>query len=425
MSNRNSYGAPFPMEEIVTPSFPDNIVSIQQFAVEGTQPNRDKSIIQRAVNACIAQGGGKVVIPQGEWRSGPIHLGSNILLWLEEGATISFSPVYEDYLPVVFTRWEGMECYNYSPLIYANGCENVGVAGAGKLVGNGEAWWHWKKLQQEAANSLCYAESEGIAVEQRVYGTEQAALRPSFIQPIHCRNVLIEGITVVNGPQWMIHPVYSENVIVRGVSIISNGHNRDGLNPDSCKNVVIEDCSFATGDDCIAINSGMNEDGWRVNKPCENIIIRNCTMKEGHGGLVIGSGMSGGVRNVYAYNCNIIGGDKGIRLKSMRGRGGYVENIWFENIEINDVREEAIQINMYYEFSTVVPKTVVPSDFNHIYFSNIKGEGAQTAIMIKGLPEQKLDHIHLENIQLSAKVAFVCSDVATISMGNVQINTQN
>lgn len=134
MSNRNSYGAPFPMEEIVTPSFPDNIVSIQQFAVEGTQPNRDKSIIQRAVNACIAQGGGKVVIPQGEWRSGPIHLGSNILLWLEEGATISFSPVYEDYLPVVFTRWEGMECYNYSPLIYANGCENVGVAGAGKLV---------------------------------------------------------------------------------------------------------------------------------------------------------------------------------------------------------------------------------------------------------------------------------------------------
>lgn len=229
------------------------------------------------------------------------------------------------------------------------------------MLGNGQHWWHWKQLQQDAANRLCFAENDGIPVERRVFGTEQDALRPSFIQPIRCRQVLIEGITVSDGPQWTLHPVYSENVIIRGVHVITNGHNTDGLNPDSCRNVLIEDSIFETGDDCIAINSGMNEDGWRVNKPCENIVIRNCTMKEGHGGLVIGSGMSGGVRNIYAHNCKIAGGDRGIRIKSMRGRGGYIEDVWFENIEIRDVREEAVQINMFYEYSTVVPRTDTPA----------------------------------------------------------------
>ena len=165
-------------------------------------------------------------------------------------------------------------------------------------MGSGQSWWHWKQLQQEAANELCYAESNNIPVSERIYGNTQAALRPSFLQFVSCKNILIEGVTFVDGPQWTVHPVYCENVIIRDAKIYTDGHNTDGLNPDSCKNVLIEDCDFSTGDDCIAINAGMNEDGWRVNKPCENVIIRNCTMSGGHGAVVIGSAVSGSVRNI-------------------------------------------------------------------------------------------------------------------------------
>ncbi|WP_159887316.1 glycoside hydrolase family 28 protein [Paenibacillus puerhi] len=409
------------MEEIVAPQFPDKIFYITDFQYNQRDGEADHRIIQRAIEACSANGGGTVIVPEGEWWSGPIHLQSNIHLTFEKGAIIKFSGKFADYLPVVFTRWEGMECYNYSPFIYAKDCENIAVTGEGTLIGNGEYWWHWKKLQQDAANRLCYAENDGIPVQDRIFGTEQDALRPSFIQPINCKNVLIEGLSVKNGPQWTIHPVYCENVIVRKVEIVSHGPNTDGLNPDSCKNVLIEDSFFETGDDCIAINSGMNEDGRRVNTPCEKIVIRNCVMKEGHGGLVIGSGMSGGVRNVYAHDCKIGGGDQGIRLKSMRGRGGFVENVWFENIDINDVRKEALQINMFYGYSTVVPKTQAPSDFNNINIKNITGKGAKIAVEIKGLPERRLKNISLENINLSAENAIICTDVEKIDIRGLDI----
>ncbi len=420
MTNR-MYQTPFAMAEIPAPSIPNQTFRVDDYKDHSVGMESDYGIIQRAIEACSKQGGGTVIVPQGDWLTGPIHLRSYIHLRFETGAVVTFSDRFDDYLPVVFTRWEGMECYNYSPLVYAHECEHIAITGDGCLIGSGEAWWHWKQLQQEAANRLCYAESDGIPVQERVFGTERDALRPSFIHPINCRNVLIEGITIKNGPQWTIHPVYCENVWIKGVTVVSHGPNTDGLNPDSCSNVLVEDSYFETGDDCIAINSGMNEDGWRVNKPCENIVIRNCTMKEGHGGLVIGSGMSGGVRNVYAHNCRISGGDRGIRLKSMRGRGGFVENIWFENIEINDVREEAVQINMYYGYSTVAPRSVKPSDFKRITIRNITGKGAGIAVEIRGLPEQRLKDIVLENIRLAADSAMVCSDVEGIRITGLEI----
>lgn len=395
-----------------------NIMYISDFEKYG------KDTIQTAVNACSKMGGGTVIVPKGEWKSGAIHLKSNINLHLEDGAVVIFSDNPSDYLPVVFTRWEGMECYNYSPLIYANGCENISVTGNGTLVGNGQSWWHWKELQQSAVEELCYAEFNGIPPEKRIFGTETAALRPSFIQPINCKNVLLEGFTIKDGPQWTIHPVYCDNVTVRGVTVSTHGHNTDGLNPDSCRNVLIDGCTFETGDDCIAINSGMNEDGWRVDRPCENIEIRNCIMNGGHGAVVIGSAMSGGVKNVYAHDCKIRGTMQGIRLKSMRGRGGYVDNVKFENMEINNVIEQAIQINMFYEFSTVMPKTDTPSDFRNIEIKNIRGQRAKTGIQIKGLPEHKLKNITLENINLTAENGFICSDVENIKMKNVTIRKQ-
>lgn len=397
-----------------------DIVYISDFEEYG------KDMIQTAVRACAKMGGGTVVVPKGEWKSGAIHLNSNINLHLEDGAVIIFSDNPPDYLPVVFTRWEGVECYNYSPLIYANGCENISITGNGTLIGNGQSWWHWKRRQQSAAEELCYAEFNGIPLEERIFGTETAALRPSFIQPVNCKNVLLESFTIKDGPQWTIHPVYCDNVTIRGVTVSTHGHNTDGLNPDSCRNVLIDSCVFETGDDCIAINSGMNEDGQRVHRPCENVEIRNCQMLGGHGALVIGSAMSGGVKNVYAHDCKISGTMQGIRLKSMRGRGGYVDNVKFENMEINDVTEQAIQINMFYEFSTVMPKTDAPSDFRNIEIRNIRGKNAKTGIQIKGLPEQKLKNITLENIDLTAENGFLCSDVENMNMKSVTIwDTKN
>lgn len=380
-----------------------------------------KKAIAMAINVCSQNGGGDIVISKGRWQSGAIHLKSNIHLHLEDGAEIEFSDQFEDYLPTVFTRWEGMECYNYSPLIYVNNCENISVTGKGKLIGNGQVWWDWKKTQQKAANELCYAEYNGIEVKDRIYGTEKDALRPSFIQPINCKNVLLEGFEIIDGPQWTIHPVYCENVTVRNVTVSTHGPNTDGLNPDSCKNVLIDSCTFNTGDDCIAINSGMNEDGWRVRRPCENIEIKNCTMNGGHGGIVIGSAMSGGVKNVYAHNCKINGTMQGIRLKSMRGRGGSVDNVRFEDIEINNTSDQAIQINMFYEFSTVVPKTKTPSDFRNIEIRNIIGKNNNTAIQIKGLPEHKLKNITLENINLTSENAMICENVENMKINNVDI----
>ena len=335
-----------------------------------------------------------------------------------------FSTRFADYLPVVFTRWEGVECYNYSPLVYARECENVAVSGEGTLDGQGQAWWHWKKLQQAAAKALYDAECDGVPVERRLYGTEGAALRPQFLQTIDCRNVLVQGVTFVNGPMWTVHPVYCENVLVQGITVRSEGPNTDGLNPDSCSNVVVEGCSFHTGDDCVAINSGMNEDGWRVGRPCQNIVIRDCTMSEGHGAVAIGSGMSGGVRNVYVQNCRVTGGDQGIRLKSMRGRGGVVENVYVEQIHMAGLRREAIVLNMFYGSSTAASRSDAAPAFRNIHIRDVTCERAGVAIAIKGLPEQPIERVVLENLRLNAIEGIRCQDIEDLTLNNVRGTVQ-
>ena len=378
---------------------------------------------RQAVAACTAAGGGTVRVPPGDWLTGPIHLESNVRLHLEKDAVLRFSTRPADYLPVVFTRWEGHECYNYSPLIYARDCVNVAVTGEGTLDGRGKAWWPWKKLQN--ARAVYDAEFNGIAVEDRVFGTEEAALRPSFFQPLGCRNVLVEGVTFRDGPMWTIHPVYCENVIVRNVSVITevDGPNTDGLNPDSCRNVLIEDCFFSTGDDCIAINSGLNEDGRRVGRPCENVLIRRCRMEHGHGGVVIGSGMSGGVRNVHAHDCDFRGTDRGIRLKSMRGRGGVVENVWFDNVTMADITHEAIQINMFYGSTSADPQTDAAPTFRDIHLTNVSCDGAAAAVELIGLPERPLENVTLKQIRVRAHKPMICQDVAGLAIEDVAIAT--
>lgn len=407
-----------------TPKIPDYQVEVSQFGAVGDGLTDNSSAFREAILSCCNAGGGTIYIPAGQWLTGPIHLKSNLRLFLEKDAIVRFSTRFTDYLPTVFTRWEGIECYNYSPLIYAAGCENIVICGEGTIEGNGAAWWPWKKLQHHAAERLYNAEYNGIPVENRVFGTESDALRPSLIQPINCQNVLIEGITIKDGPQWTVHPVYCETVVLRNLKILTHGPNTDGINPDSCNGVLIENCYFETGDDCIAINAGMCEDGWRVGKSCQNVWIRNCIMKEGHGGVAIGSGMSGGVRNVLVQNCRFIGGERGIRMKSMRGRGGIVENICCEGIEIVNMRNEAIQINMYYQASTVPPNSNAVPTFQNINIRDVKGENAQVAIEIRGLPENPLRNITIENVNLTASRGFVGYDCDRVTLSKIKIQSQ-
>lgn len=410
---------PFDMQTVKPPSFPDRVFDVRGFGAVSDGASSNTKAFRQAIKTCHEDGGGVVCIPPGTWLTGPIHLRSNVNLHLEQGALVRFSTRFADYLPVVFTRWEGVECFNYSPLIYAQGCGNVAVTGKGSLDGQGQAWWHWKKLQQAAAKILYDAESEGMPVEKRVFGTKEAALRPQFLQTIDCRNVLVKGVTFLNGPMWTVHPVYCENVLVQGITVKSEGPNTDGLNPDSCRNVLVEDCSFHTGDDCIAINSGMNEDGWRVDRPCENVVIRNCTMSEGHGAVAIGSGMSGGVRNIYVHDCTVTGGDQGIRLKSMRGRGGFVENVHVKNIHMTGLRREAIVLNMFYGSSTAASRSDAPPAFRDVHIRDVTCESAGVAVAICGLPEQPIERVVLEDLRLNTVEGIRCQDAADLTLNNV------
>ncbi|KAB8294452.1 glycoside hydrolase family 28 protein [Bifidobacterium avesanii] len=379
----------------------------------------DHPSIQQAIDACASLGGGTVTVPEGVWHTGPLHLKSRIRLNVEAGARVEFSADREDYLPPVFTRWEGLECWNYSPLVYARDCEDVALTGEGELVGHGEAWWDWKRTQAAGSNALYDMAAAGVPVDDRVFGTEEAALRPSFVQFIGCRRVLIEGVTVLDGPQWTLHPVYCDDVVVRGVTVRTAGPNTDGLNPDSCANVLIERCSFDTGDDCIAVNAGMNEDGWRVGRPCENIVIRDCAMTGGHAAIAIGSAVSGGIGNVHVHDCTMRGVMRGVRVKSMRGRGGYVSDLTFERLSIRDVDTVALDVNMFYDTTTVEPKSAAPTDLERVAFRDIDIAGAPLGICLKGLPERPLEGIVLDDIRCAADDGMTCTDVEGLAVRDV------
>ncbi|MCX7866732.1 glycoside hydrolase family 28 protein [Limisphaera sp. VF-2] len=344
------------------PRFPDRSFSILDFGAVPDGRTDATEAIRRAIAACVAAGGGRVVVPPGEYVTGPIHLRSRVNLHVAEGAVLKFKTDPRAYLPQVLTRFEGMECYNYSPLLYAHGAEHVAVTGRGLLDGQAsfENWWAWKGRwkgrpaqgpdQTAARNRLVAQVAAGVPVEQRRYG-EGDYLRPNFIQFYRCRNVLIEGVRIRRSPMWVVHPVLSTNVLVRGIEVVSHGPNNDGCNPESCRDVVIEECVFDTGDDCIAIKSGRNEDGRRLGVPSENIVVRKCRMRDGHGGVVIGSEISGGCRNVFVEDCEMDSPnlDRVIRFKSNAVRGGLVENIFVRNLRVGQVADALLQIDFLYE----------------------------------------------------------------------------
>ncbi len=399
--------------EIISTSFPEKDFSILDFgALPGSgEPVTDA--LNKAIGECSASGGGRVVIPPGTYITGAIRLLSNVNLHIQEGAVLRFSNDPEAYLPLVLTRWEGVDCYNYSPLIHAAEAENIAVTGKGILDGQASdtSWWWWKGRteygwkagmpsqsdEQGRPRLMKYLEDE-VPVEERLMGKD-GYLRPPFIQFLQCKAVLVEGITIKNSPFWLIHPLLSESVTVRGVRADSHGPNNDGCDPESCKNVLIEGCYFDTGDDCIAIKSGRNGDGRRWSVPSENIIVRNCEMRNGHGGVVIGSEISGGCRNVFVEDClmNSPQLERAIRIKTNSLRGGIVENIFVRNLTIGEVDEAVLKINCIYELKDGQGGEHLPLVRN-IRIDNVRSEKSKYGIYLQGLEESAVIHdIHITN----------------------------
>jgi Endopolygalacturonase len=390
---------------IQAPIFPTNEFVITEFGAVGDGKTDCTAAISKAIEACH-KARGRVVVPEGDFFTGPVHLQSNVELHLDRGATLKFTTDPKDYLPVVLTRFEGMECYNYSPLIYAFEQENIAVTGEGTLDGQAgdENWWQWKggrgtkegsPNQKLARDRLGKMVDQNVPVEKRQFG-EGSFLRPSFVEFNRCRNVLIQGVRIKRSPMWELHPLLCTNVIVRGVNIHSHGPNNDGCDPESCRDVLIEDCVFDTGDDCIAIKSGRNNDGRRIGLPSENIVIRRCTMKDGHGGVVIGSEISGGCRNVFAEDCAMDSPnlERVLRLKSNAVRGGVIEDIFMRNIKVGQVRDAVLQVDFVYEEGANGPHKPVA---RNIVMENITVDRTPRVLNVIGFPGAEIGAVRICN----------------------------
>ncbi|MDI1251076.1 MAG: glycoside hydrolase family 28 protein [Lacunisphaera sp.] len=410
--------APFPMPQLQRPAFPDRSVDIRDHGAVAGGETKNTAAIARAIAACAEAGGGRVLVPAGRWLTGPIHLRSNINLHLAEGAVLVFSDRPEDYLPPVLVRVGGIELYNYSPFVYARDCENVAVTGPGKLDGNSTAWHPWARKETKEIFQLG---PKGVPVEQRVFGTPEAAIRPNFVVFMNCRNVLMEGFTIGGGANWTIHPVYCENVIIRRVHVLTDGPNNDGIDPDSCRNVLIEHCVFDTGDDCVVLKSGYNEDGWRVARPMENLVMRWCSSRRGHGGLVIGSEMSGDVRNVYMHDCDFDGTDRAVRIKSRRGRGGVVENVWVDNVRVKNMQYEVVIMNMDYSSDRNKAANERAPLFRNIHLKNITADGAPVAIRLLGLEDSLLQNITFTDMTIASTQGVIAEHVQGLRFERVRI----
>jgi polygalacturonase len=393
---------------IVRPRFPARDFTITDFGAKEGGTVKCTEAFAKAVTACNKAGGGRVVVPNGAWLTGPIRLESNVNLFVSRGATVRFSTDTADYLPLVLTRWEGVECMNYSPLIYAFEAENIAVTGEGTLDGQASDvyWWPWKGKKnfgwrdgtpnQDAARKKLFAMGDAnTPMAERLFG-EGHYLRPNFFEPYRCRNVLIEGVTLRNAPFWEVHPVLCQSVTVRGLTIDSRGPNTDGCDPESCRDVLIENCSFNTGDDCIAIKSGRNGDGRRVNVPSENIVIRGCSMKDGHGGVTIGSEITGGVHNVYAENCRMDSPElwNAIRIKNNAMRGGNLTNFHFRNIAVGQVSHAVLTIDFNYEEAGNGPFHPV---LKGVHLSSIASGKSKYGIDAQGLANAIVEDVTLDH----------------------------
>ncbi len=394
------------LARIKEPTLSNREFLLTRFGAVGDGRTDATDAIRRAIAACASEGGGRVVVPAGRFATGPIHLRSNVELHVSRDATLLFARDSRQYLPAVLTRFEGTELMNYSPFIYAYDQRNIAITGEGTLDGQAdrEHWWPWKGSADfgwtrgapnynASRQRLLEMAERREPVERRRFG-EGDYLRPPFIQPYRCRNVLIENVSITNSPMWEINPVLCENVTVRGVKISSGGPNNDGCNPESSRDVLIERCVFNTGDDCIAIKSGRNADGRRVNVPSQNIIVRNCEMRDGHGGVTIGSEISGGCWNVFAHDCRMDSPrlDNVLRIKNNAMRGGVVRDIYMRDVVVGQVANAVLSIDFTYEEGAKGPFTPVARD---ISMRNVTSRESKYGLVLRGFANAPVERVRI------------------------------
>jgi polygalacturonase len=421
------------LARIKPPSFPSRTFDVTKYGAVGDNAKDNTEAFKSAIAACTNAGGGRVVVPAGEFVTGAIELKSRVDLHLDSKATIRFTRDQSKY-PMVFTRWEGMELMNFSPFIYAFEQRDIAITGDGTIDGNCdcEHWWPWKGRtncgwkkgdpdQDADRNNLLAMIERGVPVNQRVFGPGHY-LRPQFIQPYRSENVLIEGVRLLNAPMWQVHPVLCTNVTIKDLYIKSDGPNTDGCDPESCRDVLIANCYFDTGDDCIAIKAGRNADGRRLHTPSENIVIQKCRMKNGHGGVTIGSEISGGVRNVFAEDCTLDSPelDFAVRLKNNAMRGGLLENIYVRNLDVGQVAKAAVTIDFYYEegeagkFAPIVRNVVI---------QNMKMKKAEHALYFRGFKNAPIKDVAILDCDFGGVAKpNLLENAEGITMRNVKIN---
>ncbi len=390
------------------PNIPDRAWPITDHgAVEGGKTLNSQAIAA-AIEAAHAAGGGRVVVPAGIWLTGAIHFKDRIELHLEEGAELRFSQDPENYLPVVIMQRGGAWCYTYSPFIYGHECQDVALTGQGTLNGQGESWWPWKKNQPGMVR-LRHMVADRTPVDKRVFGTVEDGVRPSFLQFLKSRRVLIEGVRFSDSPSWTLHPVQCEDLTIRGVTVQnpSKAPNTDAIDPDACRRVLIEHCHVDTGDDGICLKSGWNEDGWEAGIPCEDVLIRHCTVLAAHGGFVIGSDISGGIRNVHVHDCVFDGTNVGVRIKTKPGRGGFVQEVVAERLTMRKISRQAILITQWYQGNPHDTVEIDPSlpvtRISDVTVRDVTCEGAAEAILLRGMPHEPFRRITLERLDITAE----------------------
>ncbi len=404
------------LKDIVAPTFPVKQFDIINYGAIGDGNTLCTEAFKKAINECNKAGGGMVIVPKGIFLTGAIHLKNNVNLHIAKDAVVKFSTNPKDYLPVVQARWEGVDLMNYSPLIYAYNQENIALTGEGILDGQAtdKNWWSWKgrrafggidksKSQNDSMSRprLMKMNDDGVPVEKRIFG-EGTYLRPTFVEFYKCENILIQGVTLKDSPFWFLHPVLSNNITIENVTTIGSGPNNDGCDPESSSNILIKGCTFNNGDDCIAIKSGRNGDGRRINVPSTNIIIQDCKMIDGHGGVVIGSEITGGCWNVFAEDCEMDSPnlERALRIKSNSKRGGVVKNIYMRNVKVGQVREAIVKFNMHYDSLEAKNYAYYPN-FENIVVQNVTSQKSTYGLFLDGLEESNIKNIIIEDCKFN------------------------
>lgn len=454
---------------VIVPKFKKDSFNILKYGAIPDGITLNSKSISAAIDACTAKGGGVVLVPQGLWLTGPIVLKNNVNLHLAAGATLLFTKDLNEY-PLKKANWEGLpQMRNQSP-ISATGANNIAITGKGIIDGNGDAWrmvkkdklneTQWKKLlasggvlsedkktwyPSEKSLKGSTLQNPGVITPDKTsdfYDSIKDFLRPNLLLLTECKYVLLDGPTFQNSPAWCLHPLMSEHLTVRNITVKNPWYaqNGDGIDVESCKNVLIENSVFDVGDDALCMKSGRDAEGRKRGMPTENVTIRNCTVYASHGGFVIGSEMSGGAKNIYVSNCSFIGADIGLRFKTTRGRGGVVENIFIKDIYMKDIPGEAILFDMYYaakdpiplegekrelpkvEFKPVDESTPV---FKNFHISNVYCNGAEKAIFIRGLPEMHVKDIMLENMVVQSNKGIDIQEATGIRLRNIMVISKN